>query len=433
MAASTTTAPPQVAPHLGEVHQLRSDAPLEPPAQVPRARRLTVVEQARLILWREVSGRWPLYALLGLTVLVAMLAPARWSVEARYLGLGVMLPFAIAQGLGAAVREEGFWAGLGGRAWVREVVPMATTLLALGLTAVLAGGLSRLSWVVWLLAVGLFAVVGFMRGWAATSAGRLLGASILVLLASVSAVTTWVLGIWPILVGVGSRLAVLAGICLVARPLWAHRRPAAAAGRKRGRARWLLVGMAPALVGLVELLWPVPVYGELNLARSLVLPDSPQPLVSGQVVWRVDGEPPVRTGLRGPIVSADLHASGAIFYEARDPEGDLSIGLYTPEGDKLECPIRDLFGDSPSVFSWVAEDGLSMVSVLHDGTLMSVDVARGCGVGTEPSGLPSDLVALQSEKRTFMATDDWRWAEVRIEGRDEVRRFPLVEMPPEAP
>ncbi|MDG1482357.1 MAG: hypothetical protein P8R54_22390 [Myxococcota bacterium] len=441
---ATTTNTPKASPRHNKVHYLQRETPLEPPVQVPRARPISTLGHARLLLWRELSGRWPLYFLLSLTVLIALLLPQRWSLEGAYFGYFSMLAFALAQGVGSVVKEEGFWAGLGGPPGLREVVPMATTMLMLTLSAVLVGGITKLTGIVWIISVALFAVVGFMRGWAATPAGRLLGALALAVIAASSALTTWAIGVWPVLIGVIVRLLVLAGVCFAARPLWASHRPAAAAGRKHGRSRWMLIGALPAIVGLVEVVWPSPYGGTLNYRETLLIPDSHHPLVSAQTVWRMDGESPVRTGIRGPILDAKLHTSGAIFYQTWGKAGTPRFaGLYTPEGVKIECPLPVTGAtaeDDPHRVNrsniagyWVSDDGQRMTMGAEDGTLLSIDADEGCGVGSAPSGLDSFFSTQPIHGKTLVATDDWWRVEIHDDFNDTVKTFYLADIEAEAP
>ena len=155
-------------------------------------------------------------------------------------------------------------------------------------------------------------------------------------------------------------------------------------------------------------------------------------MVSPQVIWRVDGATPARTGLRGPGDNAGLHASGAIFYEVTDPNGTVSVGLYSPHGEKVECVLPGEAGSDPMGFSWVVEDGRSMISTTADGTLLSVDVDEGCGVGSAPSGLPSLLASQPISGRTYVATDDWSWVEIHYDDGREPYGFSLVDDPPES-
>ncbi len=401
-------------PRLREVHTTvqRSEQPLVPPPNATRWRLPGPLEQASSLMWRELNVRWPLVLLLGAAVGLLWITPPR-SVDAIQLLVAMaLLPFGLAFGVGSPARQEAFWMGLTPAPVLRELVPMALYVGLLGATAALIRadqpGVAQLGFVAGLsgLALG-----GYMRSWAATTSGRILGVVGMVALTGATLLPSAPLGVWPLLVALKWRLAMLMAVCLIARPLVAARRPATAAGRKRHGWIWVLAPLSTVLVGAVEAVWPTPVNGDLTLDRALVVPDGPSRLFSAHRVWRVDGDRPVRLDLQGPIQDATLHAaSGSVLFELHmEQEGEPVVGLFVPGHGEVRCEVPDDAG-----WSWFAEDGRSLLRASEDGSLLSVSL-EGCAAATTvPRGLPAELEIMGDR---FVPTEDWKVVEVRGEGR----------------
>ena len=212
------------------------------------------------------------------------------------------------------------------------------------------------------------------------------------------------MGAWPLLMAWLWRIGALVGVCLVARLVLAGRLPPSGAGRGLRRWRWLAAPLAAGAVALVELAWPGPVYGDRVSAGQLVVPESPYAMLSGQRVWRVDGDSARWLPLKGWMSDALLHDSGAVAYArgAFEQGPTTTVGLLGPEGATLECELPADAG-----WTWFDDDGRGFTRAGEDGRLWRVDLDAGCAAAAaEPTGLPLDLAIMTHDR--FEPTDDWR-------------------------
>lgn len=367
--------------------ELRTEEPLIPPPPVQKSwSTLSAGTVARLVAWRELHSRWPLHFLMALFVSATWVSPAKWEDGFVLMAAASLIPYGIALGLSQQAKEDAFWSGLGGSPYVREATAMVLQLGIVGMLTVLirADDPSQVYSAAGVAAVGIV-LAGFARSWAQSLAGRLMVAAGTVFLPFVTLLPSLQIGGWSLGDGALYRFAMLAMLCLVGRVALAGRRPATAAGRRRGNWLWVAFPLSTVLVSVPEAFVDAPLYHHASMDDRLMVPNSDHPIAAPQRIWRNDGGTYTKLDLMGPIDRAFLLDSGTVVYERSqlDLDAPQTIGLLTADGTTVECAVPDDDG-----LSWPADDGRSVIRMTEGGGTYVLSVADGCSVG---GGLPAEL------------------------------------------
>ena len=369
-----------------------------------------LARQARLLVWREIWARGPLYLLLAAAVALTWVAGG----DSREIMQGITAVFILALsfgfGMGAPGREEAFWVGLGGSPRLRELVPASLHVAAIVLASVcMRPELPVLTLVALMGGLACYALAGLGRIYAATTAGRLGVLTGVVALAATTLVPSGWIGAWPLLLGLAVRIGLLAVVSLVARFVLASSRPASAAGRKSVGGLLVVAPLATALAVPVEALWPTPVAGELSSDGQLVISSGGSAWVDAHAVWRVTDEGYERTGLIGRIgyAVADPASDNIVVQHVVDDRRRLAFWV----GEELVECSGELF--TIPDYTWFSGD--SVVVASSEGRVVEIG-ADGCSTAFEtPSGLPTEMKRLNL---VVEPTADWRVVTVQRPDRE---------------